>query len=85
MIGTGSQIAPEKIVDLGRSYTAVQNIRVEQLKRDTRAAESDTLHLTLPHHLGATYVIEAVLTDLARPCVGADAWGDFLKFRPPNS
>jgi alkanesulfonate monooxygenase SsuD/methylene tetrahydromethanopterin reductase-like flavin-dependent oxidoreductase (luciferase family) len=56
----------------GRSYSAEPDVLIEQLKKDTAIAESDTLLLTVPNQLGVEYnahVIESILKHVA-PAMG---------------
>jgi alkanesulfonate monooxygenase SsuD/methylene tetrahydromethanopterin reductase-like flavin-dependent oxidoreductase (luciferase family) len=78
--GRGSQKEEDKIGFLdentraifGRSYAAVPEILIEQLREDEAVAEADTLLLTIPNQLGVAYnvhVMEAILTTVA-PALG---------------
>jgi hypothetical protein len=78
MMGQRSQIAPERTVVFGGSYCAVQDMRVEQLTRDTAVAEADTPHLTVPNHLGvSTISMSRSGPDRCRPSPGLalTPWG----------
>ena len=65
-------IDPSKRSIFGRSYAAVPDVLIEQLKRDEAIAAADTLLLTVPNQLGVDYnahVMEAILTHVA-PALG---------------
>ena len=52
----------------GRSYAAVPDVLIEQLREDDAIAEADTLLLTVPNQLGVAYnvhAMEAILTTVA--------------------
>ena len=65
-------IDPQTRAIFGRSYAAVPDALIEQLRQDEAIAEADTLLLTVPNQLGVAYnahVIEAILTHVA-PALG---------------
>lgn len=56
----------------GRSYAAVPDVLIEQLREDEAIAEADTLLLTVPNQLGVAYnvhVLDSILTTVA-PALG---------------